>query len=125
VASEAAGCSHVSGPISVEFVSGYDAYVASIRRLLSLEVEVLAQGHANVYTGQDASDFLRRSLEETERYRCWVEDLLAQEQGDVDRVVKRLRDVQWLPLPLPKQRESAFLLNTEARVRHLASRITG
>lgn len=122
VASEAAGCAHWNGRIIAEFVSDYDAYVASLRRLLDLDARVLCQGHCLVYTGRDVRAFLEASLAEAERFRGWVADLLDEEAGDVPAVVARVKAVQYDPLPEPRQPERAYRLNTEARVRHLAAR---
>jgi len=122
VASEAVGCEDVSGQIMVEFVADYDAYLASMRRLAALEIEVLCPGHLFVFVGEDAGLYIQRSLRATERYREWVEALLADEGGDVGRVVARVKASEWDPAPEPKQPEQAYLLNTEARVRVLAAR---
>jgi glyoxylase-like metal-dependent hydrolase (beta-lactamase superfamily II) len=125
VCSEAAGCADRGGHVTAEFVADYDAYLASLRRLCDLDVDVLCQGHEHVYLGRDVREFLERSLRETERFREWVEELLAAEGGDVGRVVARVKAVQYDPVCGPKQPESAYLLNTEARVRHLAGRRPG
>jgi len=122
VASEAVGCEDVSGQIMVEFVADYDAYLASIHRLAELEIEVLCPGHLFVFVGDDARDYIQRSLRATERYREWVEALLADEGGDIARVIARVKASEWDPAPQPKQPEQAYLLNTEARVRVLAAR---
>ena len=122
VASEAVGCATISGDIMVEFVADYDAYLDSMRRLWDLEIEVLCQGHLYVHVGQDARDYLDRSIRATERYREWVEELLDEEEGDVDRVVTRVKASEWDPAVEPKQPAPAYLLNTQARVRHLATR---
>ncbi|HSH69348.1 MAG TPA: MBL fold metallo-hydrolase [Deferrisomatales bacterium] len=122
VASEAVGCANVSGDITVEFVANYDAYLDSMHRLFDLDIEVLCQGHLYVYVGQDARHHLGRSIRATERYRTWVEGLLDEEHGDVERVVARVKTAQWDPAIEPKQPASAYLLNTQARVRHLAAR---
>lgn len=125
VASEAVGCEGVSGEIMVEFVADYDAYLASMRRLAELDIEVLCPGHLFVYVGDDARRYIERSLRATERYREWVEALLSDEEGDVARVVARVKASEWDPAPQPKQPEQAYLLNTEARVRVLAARLNG
>jgi glyoxylase-like metal-dependent hydrolase (beta-lactamase superfamily II) len=125
VASEAVGCEDVSGQIMVEFVADYDAYLASLRRLAELEIDVLCPGHVHVFVGADARGYIERSLHATERYREWVEALLADEGGDVGRVVARVKASEWDPAPQPKQPEQAYLLNTEARVRVLAARLSG
>lgn len=122
VASEAVGCAHRSGRPMVEFIADYDAYLASIRQLRELDVEVLCQGHEKVYVGRDVRDYFDRSIEAAETYRRRVEELLDTEGNDAARVVRRIKAEEYDPLPDPKQPEPAYLLNTEARVRVLASR---
>ncbi|NTU60136.1 MAG: MBL fold metallo-hydrolase [Deltaproteobacteria bacterium] len=122
VASEAVGCLHTSGRVMVEFGADYDAYLASLRRLSGLDVEVLCQGHEVVFVGEDCAAHMARSIEATQRYGEWVDRLLGEESGDVAAVVARVKELEWEPLPAPKQPESAYLLNTEARVRNLAAR---
>lgn len=122
VASEAVGCANVSGDIMVEFVADYDAYLASLRRLQDLDIAALCQGHLYVHVGREAKDYLDRSIAATEQYRSWVEELLDREQGDVERVVALVKAAEWDPALEPKQPAKAYLLNTQARVRHLANR---
>jgi hypothetical protein len=45
-----------------------------------------------------------------------VEKFLFQENGDVEKVVERVKKTEWDPRPWPKQPESAYLLNTWNRV---------
>ncbi|MDF1551767.1 MAG: MBL fold metallo-hydrolase [Deferrisomatales bacterium] len=125
IASEAVGCADTSGRIMVEFVADYDAYLASLRRLSELDIEVLCQGHLYVYQGPDVREYLGRSLLETERYCRWVGELLDEEGGCVEGVVGRVKAAEYDPWPEPKQPESAYLLNTTARVRGLARRSKG
>jgi glyoxylase-like metal-dependent hydrolase (beta-lactamase superfamily II) len=122
VAGEAVGCADVTGYIFTEFLVGYDEYVASIEKLAALPVDVLVQGHHYVYTDEDARGFFGRTLEAAARYKEWVERLLDEENGDVDRVVSRVRSVEYDPKPAAKQPEPAYLLNLYARVNHLAAR---
>jgi glyoxylase-like metal-dependent hydrolase (beta-lactamase superfamily II) len=122
VASEAVGCAHGSGRPMVEFVADYDAYLASLRRLRELEVDVLCQGHQRVYTGRDVRSYLDQAEAAAVAYRRRVEELLEAEGGDAGRVVERIKAEEYDPLPEPKQPEGAYRLNTDARVRHLAAR---
>jgi len=121
VASEAVGCADATGYVFTEFLVDHGAYMESLRRLASLEPEVLCQGHWFVYTGADARDRLDRAIEAGERFALWVRELLDEEHGDVERVKARVRAVEWDPKPEPKQPLPAYLLNLDARVRHLAS----
>lgn len=123
VASEAVGCAHESDKIMVEFVADYDSYLASLEKLMALEVEVLCQGHVFIYTGEDVRRFLEASLAATLRYRARAEELMVEEEGDVSAVAARIKSEDWDPLPWPKQPEAAYILNTEGRVRSIANLI--
>ena len=122
VASEAVGVAQLNGDIITEFLVDYQAYLESMQRLSRLPLEVLCQGHHWVFTGQDARDYLQRSLQAAHDYYNWVMRLLDQEQGDVERVVQLVKAQEWDNRQGVKQSEGAYLLNTQARVRHLAAR---
>lgn len=123
IASEAAGCVDNSGEVTTEFLSDYQAYVDTIRRLSRLDVEILCQGHRLVYTGEDVPPFFNRSLEAAAIFRETVEKLLREEGGDISRTVTRMKALEYDPKPHPKQPEPAYLLNLEARVKHLAGKM--
>ncbi len=120
IASEAAGTGLIGGTITTEFLVDYEAYVAGIERLSKLEVEVLCQGHHQVYLGQAAHDFLGRSLAAAREFKNWVLALLQQESGDVERVVTLVKAAEYDSRTGPRQPLPAYLLNVTARVNHLA-----
>ena len=120
IASESAGCPDASGYLRCEFLADYQAYLESQRRLVELDVDIVCPGHIHIYLGEDARDYLRRALQATLDFKTWVDRLLDEEQGDVEKVVARIKEVEYDHLPSPKQLESAYLLNCRARVAHLA-----
>ncbi|RJR45788.1 MAG: MBL fold metallo-hydrolase [Desulfobacteraceae bacterium] len=125
IATESAGLIERSGQIVSEFLVDYDAYVASIERLAALPVEVLCQGHHYVLVGRDEVErFFARSLEEAERFKNRVYELLDAESGSIERVMERIKAEQWDGKKGPKQPLPAYLLNLRARVSHLAKRKT-
>ncbi len=123
VASEAIGCNDGSGYILTEFLVDYDTYLTSLKRLAQLDAQILCQGHGFVFTGKDAAAHIHRSLEQAAKYLVMVEDFLQKEQGDIDRTVARVKAVEWDPKPWPKQIESAYVLNTRARVGNIRERM--
>ncbi|MBW1704780.1 MAG: MBL fold metallo-hydrolase [Deltaproteobacteria bacterium] len=123
IASEAVGCDDGSGYIYTEFLVDYDSYLTSLKRLSQLDVQVLCQGHRLVFTGKDAQEHMHRSLEQAPKYLFMVEEFLQKEQGDIDRTVARVKAVEWDPKPWPKQIESAYVLNTQARVSNIRERM--
>ncbi len=122
VASEAVGCADGTGYVVSEFLVDYDAYVGSLRRLAGLGARVLCQGHRLIYLDEAVDEYIARSLQAAADYKEWVESLLEQEDGDLERVAQRVRAQEYDPRPQPKQPLPAYLLNLRARVGHLAQR---
>jgi glyoxylase-like metal-dependent hydrolase (beta-lactamase superfamily II) len=123
IGTEAVGCADITGHIVTQFLVDYESYLANLKRLAALHVEVLCQGHHFVYVGDAVNDFLLRSIESTERFKKRVEELLKAEGGSVERVVARIRAQEHDGKPLPKQPEHAYLISLSARVKHLAEKV--
>jgi glyoxylase-like metal-dependent hydrolase (beta-lactamase superfamily II) len=120
IASEAAGCADTTGYVVTEFLVDFEVYLKSLKRLAALEAEVLCQGHRLVYTGPDVRSYFDRSIRAALEFRAGVMGKLREEKGDVIRVIQRVKAEEYDPRPHPKQPEPAYLINIEARVRHLA-----
>lgn len=120
IASESAGIVDNTGYMLTEFIVDYQAYLKSIERLSQLEVEIFCQGHGMVFTGEEARGFFDRSLKAAREFKKLVEDNLRFEEGDIQKTIDWVKAVEYDPKPEPKQPEPAYLLNLEARVRHLA-----
>ena len=125
VATEAVGCADRTGHIVTEFLVDYESYLAGLKRLASLDVAVLCQGHHFVYVGAAVKDFFARSIASTKKFRARVAELLRTEGGSVERVVSRLKAEEHYGKPLPKQPEKAYLLNLTAQVSHLDKKLKG
>lgn len=121
IASEAVGCADTTGYVVTEFLVDFEVYLRSLKRLAALEVEVLCQGHRLVYTGPDVAEYFQRSVATAAEFRREVERKLRQEKGDIGRVVGLVKAEEYDAKPHPKQPEPAYLINLEARVRHLAA----
>lgn len=123
IAGEAAGVYYGPNTISPEFVSDYDAYLSSLERLARLPVEVYCQGHYACLVGEEEiSDYFRRSFRETVRFKERVFELLDEEQGSIERVVKRVKAEQFDGNKELQQPEATYLLNLQARVANLAAK---
>jgi glyoxylase-like metal-dependent hydrolase (beta-lactamase superfamily II) len=120
ISSEAVGChTGYKDCIVSEFIYSYRDYVKSMKRLATLDVEILCQGHQRVFVGDDVRVFLKKSLKAAQTFKEQVLEWLEEEKGDVDQVVLRVKDFEYDHRPNPKQPEPAYLLNTRARVQHL------
>jgi glyoxylase-like metal-dependent hydrolase (beta-lactamase superfamily II) len=123
VATEACGAQDRTGFIVAEFLIDYDVYLRSLKRLATLPVEILCQGHHLVFVGEDAvRDYFSRSIREAERLKDHVYDLLQAHEGDVEKVMARIKSEQYDSNPYLKQPEEAYLLNLRARIIHLAEK---
>ncbi len=120
-ATESVGVLNRAGNIMAEFLVDYDAYVTSFKRLASLDIDILCQGHHFVFTGKEVRDFLARSIETLERFKDDVERLLEKEQGSIERVVALIKAKEYDAKPGPKQPEAAYLLNLKSQVACLAA----
>ncbi len=125
IGSEALGCDDGTGIIQSEFLVGYDIYIDSLRRLANMDAQILCPGHKLVLTGADVKPYIARSFESAKNYLTMVEGFLIEEKGDIDRVVERVKTIDWDPKPWPKQPESAYFLNTQQRVEKIWERMKG
>ena len=121
VAGEAVGCTSPTGFLSTEFLVDFDLYLQSIERLAGLEVDILCQSHHQVFTGEHAEMVLRQSIPAALEFKQRVEQLLHEENGQVEKVVARIKSEEYDSQPHPKQPEPAYLLNIHARVKFLAN----
>jgi glyoxylase-like metal-dependent hydrolase (beta-lactamase superfamily II) len=120
IAGEAAGCLELTDYVDVQFLADCEAYMTSLRRLSSLPVEILCQGHNFVFVGRtEVKEFLRRSVKATEHYQRDILELLHQEKGSIGAVVARLKAERYDPITGRKQPEEAYLLNLKAQVAQL------
>jgi glyoxylase-like metal-dependent hydrolase (beta-lactamase superfamily II) len=115
--SEAAGQPDLTGYIVSDCLADYDEYLRSIKLLSLLDFDVLCLGHLFAYTGQDARNYIRASLAECERFRQLVEACLIRESWDLERVKNHIKSLEYDSNSGPKQLETAYLLNLEARIK--------
>jgi 2-aminobenzoylacetyl-CoA thioesterase len=121
IAAEASGCLDGMGNVITEFLADYDAYFTSLKRLSSLPVEVLCQGHRIAFVGKDESvSYFARAIKDAVNFKNRVCELLESEAGSIDRVVKQIKAERYDTNTAIKQPENAYLLNLRVQVTHLA-----
>ncbi len=106
--------------VQAEFLSSYDEYVASIKKMMDLEPRVIYMAHAWIFTGEDVRDFFRDSLEETERYRELIEGYLVSAGGDTELAVREMVRVEYDEKGTIFQERNAYMMNLAAQVNHIA-----
>jgi 2-aminobenzoylacetyl-CoA thioesterase len=117
VASESAGCALGSGYISADALADFGVYLSSLKRLASLDAQILCQGHRYVYVDEDVDAFFQRSLQTALEFKALVQEYWLKEKGDLRRVLQKIKETEYDPLPTPKQPEPAFVINLEARIK--------
>ncbi len=123
VTAEACGCLQADGSLQVAFLADYDLYLASLKRLAELPVEILCQGHLFVFVGRhEVQAFLDRSIEATIYFRNRVYELLEAEGSSVESVVMQIKAEQYDTNTGIKQPEAPYLINLRAEVAHLAEK---
>jgi len=123
ICTEAAGCLDQNGHVITEFLADYDSYINSLRYLMSLDIEILCQGHRLVFLGEDVKNFLTKSLEAAKLFKEEVENILIEENNSIERTLVRIKTKEYDTNPGPKQPERAYLLNLRTRIEHIAERM--
>jgi glyoxylase-like metal-dependent hydrolase (beta-lactamase superfamily II) len=117
---EAAGVPDRNGVIHPEFLASYRDYIASLKRLIDIDVDIVMIGHHFVFTGEDARDYLRRSHDRTLVFRHRIEDYLRDTGGDREAVIRRIYKEDYEDTGAIQQDARAFLLNLAAKVKAVA-----
>jgi 2-aminobenzoylacetyl-CoA thioesterase len=123
IATESAGCLGRDGHIVSEFLVDYDAYMNTLKRFSSLDVEIFCQGHHFVFTGRDVQVFFADSLQTAESFKKHVDELLSREGETIDTIVNIIKTEEYDSNQGIKQPERAYLLNLKTQVTHLATRL--
>lgn len=108
------------GHVQVEFLSSYDDYVLSLDKIIRLQPKLIGMAHMWVFTDDDATDFLQRSLEATPRYRKLIETYLNAENGDIDSAVQSMVKKEYDEKGTIAQPRESYIENLKAQVRHVA-----
>ncbi len=108
------------GDVQVEFLSSYEDYVSSLEKMISLQPKLIGMAHLWVFTDEDATGFLQRSLEATPRYRQLIETYLDAANGDIDDAVQSMTKKEYDEKGTIAQPREAYIENLNAQVRRVA-----
>jgi 2-aminobenzoylacetyl-CoA thioesterase len=125
IASEASGCQNSNNRIAAQFLTDFDDYLASQKRLAKLQADILCQGHRLVFVGKDeVENFFSRSINETENFKDRIYRLFEKENGDIEKVVKKIKTEEWDVIIGVKQPEVPYLINLRAQITHLEKKFS-
>ncbi len=105
-----------SGRIMAEFLSNYDEYIESIKKLQDLDIELICLPHSGVVKGKDqVKEHIEKHIKETVDYRNRIIDLYRR-FGDTEKVVKTITMEDYEKEKVFQPIE-AYLINLRAMVK--------
>ena len=105
------------GSVMAEFTSSFENLMTSLRKLQTLDIEVLALPHSGVVSGKrDAEAHIQKTLEENQRYHDRILRGLEEHNNSIQAVVDDMTREEYETRGI-YQPEEAFRLNLEAMVR--------
>lgn len=121
-AGEAVGAFDRNFSIRPEFLSSYDDYLASLEKLAALDIQILVMAHSYVLTGEEAREYIARSIEATGQFKERIETLLDRLGGDQEGVVRRIFKEDYEDAQAILQDEEPFRINLRAKVKVVAEK---
>jgi 2-aminobenzoylacetyl-CoA thioesterase len=116
--SESAGVPGADGYIFSEFLIDYNMYLDSLKKLSGLAIDTLVCAHGVYFTGNEAMGFIRSSLEQTEKFRERIEELIRIHGDDDETIMKIIRGIEYDVIEgNNKQPERAYLINLAAKIK--------
>lgn len=107
----------VEDGVQVEFLSSYDDYLRSLQKMIALRPRIIGMAHLWIYTDDDASEYLQRSLRATPRYRRLIEAYLDRTGGDAEAACELMARKEYDEKGTFMQARDAYLENLKAQVR--------
>ena len=106
--------------VQVEFLSSYDEYYRSLKKLASLDVSILCLAHGFVYTNEDVHQFFTRSIASTEEYKNLLLNYLDKVNGDIDKAIELITLEEYDKKGTIYQERNAYIVNLTAQVKLIA-----
>ena len=114
-AGEAAGV-YTDGAFHSVFLSDYASYIASIRKIMTLQPDALCVAHAGVLSGAaQIADYLQAALDAAEAYREMLERSLQRHSDDVEKVVEEITREEYDVQSEPVINRNPFMTNLRAK----------
>ncbi len=120
ITGEAIGAFDRNLAIHPEFTASYKDYLASLRKLADLEIEMILMSHYFVLTGEEARGYMTKAIARTVQFRERIEHYLHDLKGDREAVVKRIFREDYEETGAIMQESRPYLINLTAKVRAVA-----
>ncbi len=105
----------------VEFLSSFDDYINSIKKMQRLSTKILCHGHGWIFTDDDVPAFIDISLKATYVYRKLIESYLDETGGDIKKAIEIMIKKEYEEKGNIYQEKNAYITNLTAQVTHIAS----
>jgi glyoxylase-like metal-dependent hydrolase (beta-lactamase superfamily II) len=115
VPGEALGVVEFDGGIYPEFLTDFNSYVASARKIMAKKPSVILMPHGPSLTQDDAREFLQGVIPAAFAWRDMISEALHQSGQDVENATERLFERLYDPSRIG-QEKNAFLMNLRAKV---------
>ena len=122
IAGEAVGMFDRNFRIQPNFLSSYEDYLASLRKLEALDVQILLMGHFHALTGEEARKHASESIKATGALKERIEILLGELGGEQEAVVKRIFKEDYEEGGAILQDEEPYRINLRAKVKVVAEK---
>jgi 2-aminobenzoylacetyl-CoA thioesterase len=119
VVGEALGVVQIDGSICPEFLTDFNAYVASALKIINTDPSVIIMPHGPSLTGDDASTFLGGVISAAYAWKDMIAESLHDTSGDIDISTQKLFESLYDPC-LIGQEMNAFRTNLRAKVACIA-----
>lgn len=114
-AGEAAGV-YTDGEFHSVFLSDYASYIASIRKIITIQPDALCVAHAGVLEGSaNVANYLQAVLDAAEAYREKLELSLEKHDDDVEKVVEEITREEYDIQSEPVINRNPFMTNLRAK----------
>ncbi len=107
--------------VQVEFLSSFDEYINSIKKMQLLNAKILCHAHGWVFTDNDVPEFIDMSLKATYVYRKLIESYLDGAGGDIKKTIEIIIKKEYEEKGNIFQEKNAYITNLTAQVTHIAS----
>ncbi|MBN2224042.1 MAG: MBL fold metallo-hydrolase [Deltaproteobacteria bacterium] len=102
--------------VGPEFLTSYEDYVASIKKVKALKPNRILTGHHSFAFSDRVDELIAASLRDAAALRDKIERYLGEEAMDEARVIERVKAEEYLTARQGRQPEEAYLLNLKAQV---------
>ncbi|MCP2597392.1 hypothetical protein NLC93_05940, partial [Candidatus Aminicenantes bacterium AC-335-G13] len=111
---EAGGVLEPDGKIRAQFLSSYNQYINSMKKLLEKEIEIIGLAHGGFLKREEARNYLKESLGQAQLFKDKIVSYL-NKYKDIEKVVEKISEEEYTRGAII-QPKKPYLLNLRAMV---------